>query len=135
MVWQSWGTLPIPTINQFGCHAQLGHLKPAVNNCWGCNNYFGFLKIDWFQMVLGGNHPNMVWQSKGMLPIPTIKQLGCHTQLGHLKLTDTPCMYKTAQCTKNVLFSLLHQLSIYIVMYVEACLLLSFIIPNLRLIE
>ena len=61
-------------------------------NCQGCNNYFGFSKMVWFLMVLIGNHPNMVWQSWGMLPIPNINQLGCHTQLGYLlKLADTPC--------------------------------------------
>ena len=32
-----------------------------------------------------------------MLPIPTIKQLGCHTRLGHLKLADTPCI---CRCTE-----------------------------------
>ena len=42
-------------------------------------------------MVLGGNHPNMVWWSWGMIPIPTINQWGCHTQLGYLKLAGTPC--------------------------------------------
>ena len=42
-------------------------------------------------MVLTANHiihDMVVWDT---LPIPTINQLGCTAQLGHLKLVGTPC--------------------------------------------
>ena len=61
---------------------------------------FALKQLFWFfknwvvLMVLTANHINhdMVVLDHLSLPIPTINQLGCTAQLGHLKLAGTPCI-------------------------------------------